>query len=191
MTEALPYRKHPTALVESEHIGRGTRIWAFVHVLPGAVIGEDCNIGDHCYIESGAVVGNRVTIKNGVAVWEGVHLGDDVFLGPNVALTNDLLPRSRKPDWVCHPTYIERGATIGANATIVCRVRIGEYAMVGAGSVVTKDIPAHALCFGNPAAVRGWVCRCATRLTFEGEETTCRECGDQYRQTPGGIIRIV
>ncbi|OYT73064.1 MAG: N-acetyltransferase [Chloracidobacterium sp. CP2_5A] len=190
MSEELPYRKHPTALVESDRIGRGTRIWAFAHVLPGAVIGDDCNIGDHCYIESGAIVGNRVTIKNGVSVWDGVQLGDDVFLGPNVALTNDLLPRSRKPDWVRYPTYIERGATVGANATIVCRARIGEYAMIGAGSVITRDVPPHALCFGNPATIRGWACRCGARLTFEGEEATCRECGDRYWKFSGGIARI-
>src|SRR5262249_44939598 len=174
------YFKHDTAIVESDKIGEGTRIWAYAHILKGAVVGDNCNICDHCFVESGAIIGNDVTIKNGVSVWDKVKIEDGVFLGPNAALTNDLWPRSRKPDWQIVETVIERGATIGANATIVCGVRIGSYAMIGAGSVVTRNVPGFALCYGNPARVRGWVCACTDKLEFRVNETECGKCGRRY-----------
>jgi UDP-2-acetamido-3-amino-2,3-dideoxy-glucuronate N-acetyltransferase len=175
--------KHATALVESDKIGSGTRIWAFVHVMAGAVIGENCNIGDHCFIESGAVIGNNVTIKNGVSVWDKVKIEDGAFLGPNAALTNDLWPRSRNPEWQPSETIIGRGATIGANATILCGIRVGVYAMIGAGAVVTSNLSDYALCYGNPARIQGWVCACATKLHFEGMKAICDKCGRQYRKS--------
>jgi UDP-2-acetamido-3-amino-2,3-dideoxy-glucuronate N-acetyltransferase len=185
----VDFFKHETALVESEQIGAGTRIWAYAHVMKGAVIGENCNICDHSFIESGAVIGSNVTIKNGVAIWDRVTIEDYVFLGPNAALTNDLWPRSRKPDWKVSPTLIERGATIGANATIVCGIRIGAYAMIGAGAVVTRNVPAYAICYGNPARVQGWVCSCAVKLDFRSAETTC-ECGKRYRRSNGEVVWV-
>ncbi|MEW6729909.1 MAG: acyltransferase [Acidobacteriota bacterium] len=182
--------KHETALVESDQIGNGTRIWAYVHVMRGAIIGEHCNICDHSFIESGAVIGNNVTIKNGVSVWDKVTIEDGVFLGPNAALTNDRWPRSRNPDWQVSETLIGRGATIGANATIVCGIRIGAYAMVGAGAVITHDIPAYALCYGNPARVHGWVCVCAHKLDFASRQAICEKCGRRYQKNNDEVSAI-
>jgi acetyltransferase-like isoleucine patch superfamily enzyme len=143
--------RHPQALVESASIGRGTRVWAFAHVLPGARIGEDCNICDHVFIENDVVVGNRVTIKCGVQLWDGVTLEDDVFVGPNATFTNDRFPRSKQYPPEFGRTLVRAGASIGANATLLSGITIGERAMIGAGAVVTKDVPAGAIVFGNPA----------------------------------------
>lgn len=150
------YYKHPMALVDSEKIGRGTRIWAFAHILPGASIGEDCNICDHVFIENEVVVGDRVTVKCGVQLWDGVTLEDDVFVGPNVTFTNDPFPRSRaRPDqW--SRTLVQRGASIGANATILPGLVIGSNAMIGAGAVVTRNVPAFAVVVGNPAVIKSY-----------------------------------
>jgi UDP-2-acetamido-3-amino-2,3-dideoxy-glucuronate N-acetyltransferase len=177
---------HPTAIVESERIGSGTRIWAFTHVLSGASIGRDCNIGGHCYIEDGAVIGDAVTLKNGTSVWSGVTLEDGVFVGPAVIFTNDRTPRSARLGVTGHrydtpskwlvPTRVRRGATLGAGAVLVAGVTVGEFGMVGAGAVVTEDVPAHALVVGNPARPIGRVCRCGRRLESEGLETVCSEC---------------
>ena len=157
---------HPQALCESEEVGRGTRVWAFAHVMAGAVVGENCNICDHVFIESGAQVGNRVTVKNAVLIWDRVVVEDDVFLGPNMVFTNDLVPRAavRKRNDELLATVVRRGATIGANATVVCGIVIGAHSFVGAGAVVVKDVPAHALVLGSPATWRGWVCECGSRL---------------------------
>src|SRR5207244_6430445 len=146
---------HPNALVESPNIGSGTRIWAFAHVLPGAVIGDDCNICDHVFIEDDVVVGNRVTVKSGVQLWNGVRLGNDVFVGPNVTFTNDRFPRSKRAFTVM-ATRVGHGASIGANATILPGITIGNEAMVGAGAVVTSDVPPHAIVVGNPARITGY-----------------------------------
>lgn len=148
----MEYYVHPQALMESNSIGKGTRIWAFTHVLPGAVIGEDCNICDHVFIENDVVVGNRVTIKCGVQLWDGLRLESDVFVGPNATFTNDRFPQSRQP-FTLQQTTVARGASIGANATVLPGLTIGEGAMVGAGAVVTKDVPAWTLVVGNPARV--------------------------------------
>lgn len=151
--------KHPQALVESTRIGPGTRIWAFAHVLPGAVIGSDCNICDHVFIENDVVVGDRVTIKCGVQLWDGIRIEDDVFIGPNATFTNDRFPRSKHHQAAGNipVTIVKRGASIGANATILPGVTIGENAMVGAGAVVTRDVPRNAIVFGNPAAISAYV----------------------------------
>ncbi|HUO74163.1 MAG TPA: acyltransferase [Solirubrobacteraceae bacterium] len=156
MTE--PVFIHDRALVESETIGAGTRIWAFAHVRPGARIGSGCNICDHTYIEDGVVIGDRVTIKSGVYLWEGIEVEDDVFIGPQATFTNDRFPRSRQP-FTLETTRIRRGATIGAGAVVLPGVVIGERAMVGAGAVVTRDVPDRMLVVGNPARVM----RAATR----------------------------
>lgn len=171
----MAFACHPTALVESDAIGEGTRIWAFVHVLAGAVIGRDCNVGDHCYIEAGAVIGDGVTIKNGVSIWDGVTIERGVFIGPNVTLTNDRRPRSRAA-WTLRRTVIREGATIGANATVLPGLTIGAFSLVAAGAVVTRDVPPHALVMGNPARVRGTVCRCGATVT-EAPARHCPECG--------------
>ncbi len=149
--------KHPQAMVESGKVGRGTRIWAFAHVLPGAVIGEDCNICDHTFIENDVVIGNRVTIKCGVQLWDGLRVEDDVFIGPNATFTNDDFPRSKHhlPEYV--KTVVGRGASIGANATILPGLTIGQHAMVGAGAVVTRPVPPYAVVVGNPARITHYV----------------------------------
>lgn len=149
--------RHPQALVESAAIGKGTRIWAFAHVLPGAVIGEDCNVCDHVFVENDVVVGNRVTIKCGVQLWDGVRLEDDVFVGPNATFTNDPFPRSKRHLARYPQTVIREGASIGANATILCGLTVGRRAMVGAGAVVTRSVPPHAVVVGNPARIVRYV----------------------------------
>lgn len=181
---------HPLALVESEHVGAGTRVWAWAHVMEGARVGADCNIGEHCFIESGAALGDRVTVKNGVAVWEGVVVEDDVFLGPGAVLTNDKRPRSRSADFRPEPTLLARGCSIGANATVLCGIRVGRFALVGAGSVVTRDVPDHACMVGNPARLRGHVCICSADLQFAGEAAECA-CGRRFRKTqPGDVVSL-
>lgn len=156
-SETAPFI-HPNALVEpGAQIGPGTRVWANVHILPKARIGCDCNVCDFTFIENDVVIGDRVTIKSGIYLWDGARIGDDVFLGPNVVFTNDLRPRSRQYPDSFGELVIEQGASIGANTTLISGIRIGRYAMVGAGSVVTRDVPAFALVYGNPARQRGWV----------------------------------
>lgn len=166
---------HEKGLCESEHVGPRTRVWAFAHVMKGAIVGGDCNIGDHAFIESGARLGNHVTVKNSVLIWDGVTIEDYVFVGPNAVFTNDLVPRVafRRPFL---PTIVRRGASIGGNATIVCGVTIGPHAFIGAGAVVTKDVPAHAIVVGNPASRTGWMCECGEKVT---EEFRCA-CGRCY-----------
>lgn len=186
MTASAENHIHPTALVETDRIGAGTRIWAYAHVLAGAVIGERCKIGDHVFIEGGAILGDRVTVKNSSLIWHGVTIGDDVFIGPNVVFTNDLAPRVRyqtgPEDWA--KTYVADRASIGANATILCGIRLGFNCMVGAGSVVTDDVPDHALVYGNPATQHGWVCDCGSRLDAA---LTCAACGRRYMEKVGGL----
>ncbi|MDI9616647.1 MAG: acyltransferase [Methanothrix sp.] len=179
----MSYRKHPTAVVESADIGDGTSIWHFAHIREGARIGRNCNIGKSVYIDRDVRIGDNVKIQNFVSVYHGVDIGDDVFIGPSAVFTNDLYPRAFiwSEDRVV-PTKVCRGASIGANATIVCGITIGEYAMVGAGSVVTDDVPPHGLVYGNPAVLRGYVCRCGRPLKRllrdDGVKEYLCECGE-------------
>ncbi|MBD2721785.1 acyltransferase [Hymenobacter armeniacus] len=161
MSESSPterqYYCHPQALVESQAIGAGSRIWAFAHVLPGATIGTGCNICDHCFVENKVTIGNDVTLKCGVYLWDGIVLEDNVFVGPNVVFTNDVRPRSKNAAYALLPTVVQAGASLGANSTILAGVTIGRYALTGIGAVVTRDVPAYALVYGNPARQHGWV----------------------------------
>ena len=176
---------HPQGLCESDTVGDGTRVWAFAHVLPGAVVGRDCNIGDGAFVEGGARLGDRVTVKNNVLVWDGVTVEDDVFLGPAVVFTNDLRPRRTDAPFVPVPTVIRRGASLGASVTVVCGVEVGSYAFAAAGSVITRDVPAHAWVAGVPATVRGFVCSCGAVLD---EALTCPTCGRGYEPAGRGLV---
>lgn len=147
---------HPSGICESEHVGEGTRVWAFAHVLPGARIGADCNINDHVFIENDVVLGDRVTVKSGVQLWDGVRLGDDVFVGPNATFTNDMFPRSKEYPGEFLQTIVGPGASIGANSVLLPGIKVGRRAMIGAGSVVVRDVPAHAIVVGNPAKIVGY-----------------------------------
>src|SRR6266849_11119913 len=191
---------HPTALVETDQIGEGTRIWAFAHILGGASLGKNCNVGDHCFIEGGAWIGDRVTMKNGNMVWEGIRIEEGVFVGPHVFFTNDLYPRSQrlpevrnryasKESWLV-PTLVRRGASLGAGAVILAGVTVGELAMVAAGAVVTKDVPPHALVVGAPARARGWVGQCGRRLGVRHGDSTCQSCGAHFREEGKEIRKI-
>jgi len=183
---------HPAALVETDDVGAGTRVWAFAHVLAGARIGRDCNVGGHCFVEGGARVGNGVTLKNGAMVWEGVTLEDGVFVGPGVVFTNDLRPRSPRHapaagrygdgGWLAR-TNVGRGATIGAGAVILPGIDVGAYAMVAAGAVVTRSVPPHGLVMGNPARLTGWACVCGSGLPEHGDRPVCGDCGRTYAVT--------
>lgn len=173
---------HPRALVETDAIGEGTHVWAFCHVLPGVSIGRDCNLGDHAFVENGVTIGDACVIKNGVSLWTGVTLEDRVFVGPNASFTNDLVPRARIRREAFDQTLVKEGASIGANATLVCPLVVGRYALIGAGAVVTHDVPDFGLVVGNPARLIGYVCRCGARLAFADGRATC-SCGRRYTQS--------
>lgn len=179
---------HPAGLCESDDVGAGTRIWAFAHVLPGAVVGKDCNICDGAFVENDAVLGDRVTVKNGTLVFAGVTCEDEVFLGPNVLFTNDLRPRAhlRKGKDELERTLVRRGASLGAGVVVVCGHVIGEYAFAAAGSVIATDVPAHAFVAGNPARQKGWVCECGDRLSAD---LTCKACNEHYEPATNGGLR--
>ncbi|MEW5894232.1 MAG: DapH/DapD/GlmU-related protein [Candidatus Omnitrophota bacterium] len=181
------YFQHEKALVSPEaKIGKGCRIWAFTNIQDGAVVGEGCNVCDGCFIEGGAVIGNNVTLKNGVSVFNGITIEDDVFCGANVAFINDRFPRShRSIPWTLEKTVVKKGATIGANVTLLCGIMVGEYAFIGAGSVVTKDVVPHGLVYGNPAALHGYACHCGKKLD---DYLTCA-CGAVYEKGPDGVVR--
>lgn len=160
------YFIHPTAVIEEDvTIGEGSKIWHFVHVRRGAKIGRNCNIGKDVFIDVDVEIGNNVKIQNGVSIYRGVKIEDDVFLGPHMTFTNDLYPRAYNNNWQIIPTIVKKGASIGANATILCGVTIGRYAMVGAGAVVTENVPDFGLVYGNPARLKGFVCFCGRRVS--------------------------
>lgn len=189
----MEYQAHETAIIdEGCRIGVGTRIWHFSHIMPDCVIGERCNIGQNVVISPGVIIGNNVKIQNNVSVYTGVVCEDDVFLGPSCVFTNVLNPRSaipRKDQY--QKTLVRRGATIGANATIVCGHTIGEYALIGAGAVVTKDVPPYALVVGNPSKQIGWVSEYGHRLWFDEKgEARCPESGERYLLKGGKIVKV-
>ncbi len=185
-------RIHDKALVEpGAVIGAGTRVWAFVHILPGARIGADCNICDQVFIENDVVIGDRVTIKCGVQVWDGVTIENDCFLGPNATLTNDKAPRSKVYPEEFRRTLLKLGASVGANATLLSGITIGRWAMIGAGAVVTRDVPDFALIMGNPGRVRGFVCRCSRKLDFHNGATARCVCGAEYNLTGSDRVEEV
>lgn len=187
------WTKHPTAIVETLHVGEGSVIWHWAHILGAAKIGKHCGIGQGCFVDNLVVLGDYCRLQNGVNLFHGVTLEDGVFLGPGVTTTNDRLPRAINPDgspmtpegWTVSKTLIKRGASVGANATIRCGVTIGEWAMVGAGAVVTRDVPDHGLVYGNPARLEGFVCHRGHHMrrgTVDGVlvELTCKECPTPY-----------
>ena len=179
---------HESAYVdEGARIGKGTRIWHFCHIMPGAEIGERCSLGQNVVVMSGTRIGNNVKIQNNVSIYEGVELEDDVFCGPSMVFTNVVNPRShvsRKNEY--RKTHVRRGASIGANATIICGITLGEYAFVGAGAVVTTDVLPYALMVGVPARRTGWMCQCGERLP-DGGAGTCKACGTRYERAGDGI----
>lgn len=174
---------HEKAICESDRIGPGTRIWAFAHILSGAEIGSDCNISDHVFVESDCRIGNRVVLKVGVQIYDRVEIEDEVFVGPGTLFSNDPAPRvahrTDPANWL--PTRVRRGASLGAGVTVVCGVTVGEYAFVGAGSVVSRSVPSQALVVGNPARQIGWVCVCCERLD---EDLRCA-CGRSFSLAEG------
>ena len=186
----LGYFAHESSYVDDgAHIGNGTKVWHFSHVMPGAVIGERCNLGQNVVVMPGTKIGNNVKIQNNVSIYEGVELEDDVFCGPSCVFTNVMNPRShvsRKNEY--RRTLVKRGGSIGANATIVCGVTLGEYAFIGAGAVVTSDVPAYGLMVGVPARRVGWMCQCGERLHPAGGQAACAACGAAYQES-GGTLR--
>jgi len=189
------YFAHETAIIdEGAKIGKGTKIWHFAHVMPGAEIGEKCSLGQNVVVMPGSKLGRNVKVQNNVSIYERVVCEDDTFLGPSMVFTNVVNPRShisRKHEYA--QTVVRKGATIGANATIVCGNEIGEYAFIGSGAVVTKDVPAYALMYGNPARQHGWMCQCGIKLEMNGDEgverVTCSDCGASYERNGNAIIR--
>jgi UDP-2-acetamido-3-amino-2,3-dideoxy-glucuronate N-acetyltransferase len=189
----LTYSAHPSAVIdEGCTIGKGTKIWHFSHIMSGAVIGENCNLGQNVFVSTGVVLGKNVKVQNNVSIYTGVTCDDDVFLGPSMVFTNVINPRSavsRKKEYAA--THVGKGATIGANATIICGNNIGEYAFIGAGAVVTKDVPPHALMIGNPAKQTGWMSDYGHALKFDDNSfATCPESGQQYKLENNSVKKI-
>lgn len=190
------YYVHPSSYVdEGGLIGTGTKIWHFCHIMPGAQIGEDCNIGQNVFIASNTVIGNGVKIQNNVSVYDGVVLEDDVFLGPSMVFTNVINPRShvnRRGEY--QTTLVKRGATIGANATILCGITLGEYAFIGGGAVVSRDVPPFALVYGAPAIIQGWMCKCGIKLHFDAngdiEMAVCQACVSRYQKSGHAVTPV-
>ncbi len=191
--ERMSFSAHPTAVIdEGCTIGAGTRIWHFSHIMPGCEIGEGCNIGQNVVVSPGVKLGRNVKVQNNVSIYTGVECGDDVFLGPSMVFTNVINPRSavnRREQYA--KTRVGRGASIGANATIVCGHDIGEFAFIGAGAVVTKEVPAFALVVGNPARQTGWMSEYGYKLKFnEAGEADCPESGQRYKLAEGRVTRV-
>ncbi len=184
----MNYSIHPSALVESEKIGSGTRIWAFVHILPQARIGKNANICDYCFIENDVEIGDNVTVKSGVYLWDGIKIENNVMIGPAAAFTNDRYHRSKNKNFKFERILIKKGASIGANSTVLPGLEVGTYALVGAGSVVTKDVPNFALVYGNPARLHGYICVCGEKLKFIKDQAICN-CKRRYTIS-SSVVRL-
>lgn len=186
----------PVEIEEGTEIGKGTVVWHNSQIKKGAIIGEDCVIGHNCFINPGARIGNGVKLESNIDLWDKVVLEDYVFVGPSAVFTNDLNHRAKYPkkkfpqygEW--KSTIIEEGASIGANATIICGNNIGKWALVGAGSVVTKNIPNYALAYGNPAKVNDWVCECGNKLNFESNKAVCKVCNKEYIKEDDKVHKV-
>ena len=191
MADATPYRAHATATIDPGcSIGDGTLIWHYSHVMPGATIGRGCSLGQNVFVARDVMIGDNAKIQNNVSIYEGVVLEDDVFCGPSCVFTNVLNPRShvsRKHEY--RRTLVKRGGSIGANATIVCGVTLGEYAFIGAGAVVTSDVPPYALMVGVPARRVGWMCQCGERLSLTAGKASCPACATRYAEANGALVR--
>jgi len=192
------YFVHPSSVVdEPVAIGKGTKIWHFCHIMSGAKIGERCSFGQNVFVGSRVVIGNNVKVQNNVSIYDNVYLEDDVFCGPSMVFTNVVNPRShiiRKHEY--KDTFVKRGASIGANATIVCGITLGKFCFIGAGAVVVKDVPAYALMVGIPAKVAGWMCHCGVRLSLpagssEKVKATCENCSSTYELQPSGQLQVI
>lgn len=183
-TKKNEYSVHPSSYVDkSAKIGKGTRVWHFSHIRENSSIGKNCNIGQNVYIGKDVKIGDNVKIQNNVSIYEKVTLQDYVFCGPSCVFTNVINPRCEYPrdlEKDFKPTLVKTGASIGANATIICGNTIGKYAFIGAGAVVTKDVPDYALVYGNPARIAGWMCRCGIKLDFKGSSAKCEKCKRGY-----------
>jgi UDP-2-acetamido-3-amino-2,3-dideoxy-glucuronate N-acetyltransferase len=185
------YAHESSYIDDGAMVGAGTKIWHFCHVMAGAVIGERCNLGQNVVVMPGTRLGDNVKVQNNVSIYEGVTLEDDVFCGPSCVFTNVVNPRShvsRKAEY--RKTLVQRGASIGANATILCGITLGEYSFIGAGAVVRSDVPAFALMVGVPARRVGWMCRCGVRLQLRDGRATCSACGTAYQETNGSLRLI-
>jgi acetyltransferase-like isoleucine patch superfamily enzyme len=180
---------HSTSIVETIDIGEYTRVWAYVHILRDVKIGSNCNICTHCFIENGVFIGNNVTIKSGVHIWTGVTIEDNVHIGPSVVFTNDLHPRSKQAFDLGKIT-IREGASIGANSTILAGIEIGQYAMAGIGSVITRNVKSYALVYGNPAKQHGWIDEEGNKFIKKVENSWISIRGEKYKETEKGLIKI-
>ncbi len=192
------YYVHPSSIIdEPVKIGKGTKIWHFCHVMKGAVIGERCSFGQNVFVGSRVVIGNNVKVQNNVSIYDNVYLEDDVFCGPSMVFTNVVNPRShiiRKHEYL--DTIVKRGASIGANATVVCGVTLGRFCFIGAGAVIVKDVPAYALMVGVPARVVGWMCHCGVRLSLPAASpqeviANCENCSSSYKLLPSGTLEVI
>ena len=183
------YFIHPNSIIDTKDIGKNTRIWAFVHILKDVRIGTNCNICDHCFIEGNVFIGNNVTIKSGVYLWDGITIEDNVFIGPNVVFTNDKKPRSKVYPDKYLKTIIKESASLGANSTILPGIIIGKYSMIGAGSVVTKNVDDFTLVTGNPAFFKSFICKCTEEIKFKNNLYNC-SCGEKYKLISGKVIKI-
>lgn len=186
------YFVHPSSYVDkTAQIGQGTKVWYFCQIMKGARIGKNCKLGQNVHIGEDVQIGNNVKIQNNVSVYKGVTLEDDVFCGPSCVFTNVLNPRSSIPRMKeIRPTLVKKGATVGANATIICGHTLGSYTFIGAGSVVTDSLPDYALVYGNPARVKGWICACGEKLVFNKSRAICKSCQKQYKKIKGKVKRV-
>lgn len=191
MNKGCFYAHHTAEISDEAKVGEGTKIWQYCTIMKNVVVGKECNIGQNVFLEAGTQIGDRVKIKNNIAIYSGVTIEDDVFIGPNAVFTNVINPRSfieRKSEF--RPTIIKKGATIGANATIICGHSIGKYAMIGAGAVVTKDVPDYTLVVGNPAIKVGYVCWCGEQIHFHNSKAICVSCKKSYEIFKNQVVEV-